>query len=79
MEALKKLPPPTLEQVERQFAATVKWRKENITKCEWHPKYKGDVPPDDMECHGCLDVFCAQSPEKFQEWEESRVIIDNRP
>ena len=30
MEALKKLPPPTLEEVETSFRASEKWRKENL-------------------------------------------------
>jgi hypothetical protein len=33
MEALKKLPPPTLEEVEAQFAACAKWQDEYGFSC----------------------------------------------
>ncbi len=30
MEALKRMPPPTLEEVETSFRAGEKWRRENV-------------------------------------------------
>ena len=63
MKALRQRPFPTSEQVQRQFAATTKWRKENVTKCDVHTTYKGNTKPKN-DCHWCWDVFCAQNPDE---------------
>lgn len=63
MEELRRLPPPSAEQVEAQFAAAEKWRKENRTKCDRHPDYTAKKQPTN-DCHDCWDVFCAQNPDQ---------------
>jgi hypothetical protein len=64
MAEQRKRPFPTAEQVQRQFESTKKWRKENITQCDYHPHYKGVGKLFDEECHGCLEVQSAQNPDK---------------
>lgn len=60
MATLRKLPPATMEQVERQLNAIAKWRKENRTKCDRHPAYSFKEKPTD-DCHDCWDVYYAQN------------------
>jgi hypothetical protein len=54
MEALKKLPPPTLEEVRAQFEASAKFRRDNAG-CHKHKEYDMVLPPE-CDCYHC---WCA--------------------
>lgn len=55
MEALKKLPPPTLEQVHAQFEASKKFRRDNA-RCRRHADYDKQNPPT-TNCYGCWSAY----------------------
>lgn len=57
MERLKKLPPPSVEKVREQWAASAKFRRENA-HCPKHKEYFGDtVPGTDNDCDGCWNAY----------------------
>jgi hypothetical protein len=55
MEALEKLPPPTLEQVHAQFEASKRFRRENA-RCRKHADYDKQNPPT-TNCYGCWSAY----------------------
>ena len=55
MEALKKLPPPTLEQVQTQFMASARMRRERAC-CQKHREYDMVNPPIG-DCYGCWVAY----------------------
>jgi hypothetical protein len=55
MEAAKLRPKPTLEQVQKQFDAAKKWRRDNA-KCPKHTEYDMVVPPEG-DCLGCWSAY----------------------
>lgn len=55
MEALKKLPPPSLEKVQAQFRACEKFRRENA-RCRKHSEYDMVNPPE-TDCYGCWTAY----------------------
>jgi len=55
MEALKKLPPPTLEEVQKQWETCARLRRENA-HCPRHKEYDMVNPPEG-DCWHCWNAY----------------------
>jgi len=55
MEAIKKRPPPTIEQVQAQFDACKRIRRENA-HCPKHKEYDMVSPPE-SDCYHCWHAY----------------------